>query len=209
MTRIKICGITRSDQGIAVAGMGVEYLGFIFYPPSPRYIEPEKACEIIRAIREAMGKAAPKMIGVFVDETAEHMEHVREIAGLDGVQLSGDESPEIGEQLQPLRFRGLSLETLDRLRTHPADAWLCDTHAPEEKGGTGRAYDYLRLLPHVKTQPVIVAGGLTPVSVGDVVRQLRPWGVDVSSAVELSPGRKDLEAVQAFVEAVRRADARS
>lgn len=209
MTHIKICGITHSDEGIAIGGMGVQYLGFIFYPPSPRYIEPEKAAEIIRAVRENVGEIAPAMIGVFVNETVEHMENVRKIAGLDGVQLSGDESPEIAEKLAPLRFRGLSLETLDRLRTHPADVWLCDTHAPEKKGGTGRSYDYSRLLPYVQNQPLIVAGGLTPDSVGDVVRRLRPWGVDVSSAVETSPGRKDLDAVRVFIESVRRADARS
>ncbi len=206
MTKIKICGITNIEDGLAVAALRVDYLGFIFYPPSPRYLTPERAGEIICAIRDEMRDDTPEMIGVFVDESVVHMRSVREIAGLDGVQLSGDEVPEVSAELAPLRFRGLSLQTLDRLGTHQAEAYLCDTHAPDMKGGTGEAYDYSRLKPYVDNYRIIVAGGLRPETVGGVVRALRPWGVDVSSAVEEQPGRKELGAVRAFVDAVRLAD---
>ncbi len=207
MTKIKICGITNIEDGLAVAGLAVDYLGFIFYAPSSRYVEPERAAQVIFSIREELVDAAPEMIGVFVDESVEHICSVRKTAGLDGVQLSGDEGPEVSASLEPLRFRGLSLESLDRLGSHGAEAYLCDTHAPEQKGGTGKSYDYSRLKPFIDDYSIIVAGGLRPGTVGDVVSDLRPWGVDVSSAVESEPGRKDLDAVRTFVEAVRKADA--
>ena len=89
---------------------------------------------------------------------------------------------------------------------YETEAYLCDTHAPDVKGGTGRAYDYDALKPHVGAYRLIVAGGLTAKTVEGVVRRLRPWGVDVSSAIESRPGRKDAAKMRAFVDAVRRAD---
>lgn len=205
-TRIKICGITNEADGLEAARLGADYLGFIFYPPSPRWIEPERAAEVLRAIRDEFGERAPLAIGVFVDESSEHVASVRQTATLDGVQFSGDEPPEALAAAAPPRFRGLSIETLERLGAYEAEAYLCDTHAPKEKGGTGRAYDYDALLPHVAHHPIIIAGGLTPETVGGVVARLRPWGVDVSSSLESEPGRKDLARMRAFIEAVREAD---
>jgi phosphoribosylanthranilate isomerase len=206
-TRIKICGITNEDDALATARVGEDFLGFVFYPPSPRHVEPARVGEIVRVVRAALGEAAPRFIGVFVDESAERVESIRSIAGLDGVQFCGDETPETVRACAPLRIRTLSLQTLDRLGRFDVDAYLCDTHAPEQKGGTGKAYDYEQLRPWVGRYRIIVAGGLTPETVGPVVASLRPWGVDVSSALEASPGRKDSDRVRAFVEAVRRADA--
>lgn len=205
-TRIKICGITDAADGTEAARLGVDYLGFIFYPPSPRWIEPKDAARVLAEIREVYPSV--QAIGVFVDETPERLDAVREIVGLDGVQFSGDESPEVVAQAAPLRFRGLSIETLDRLGRYDAEAYLCDTHAPDVKGGTGRTYDYEILRPHIAVYPLIVAGGLTPESVGSVVEVLEPWGVDVSSALETAPGRKDHARMMAFIDAVRRGDLR-
>jgi len=206
-TRIKICGITNEEDALAAARLGVDFLGFVFYPPSPRYVGPGRVGEIVRCVREALGAAAPRTIGVFVDETAERVQSIRLTAGLDGVQFCGEESPETVRACAPLRIRTLSLSTLDRLGRFDVDAYLCDTHAPEQKGGTGQSYDYEQLRPCLDRYRIIIAGGLTPETVGPVVASLGPWGVDVSSALESVPGRKDLARVRAFVEAVRKADA--
>lgn len=206
--RIKICGIGNLADGLAACRLGIEYIGLIFYPPSPRYIEAPRAAKLVADLRDAMGREnrpMPAVIGVFVDETPDYMQSVREEVGLDGVQLSGDEPPETLAALAPVRFRGMSLATLERLGRHPCEAYLCDAHDPERKGGTGKAYDYRALAGCVSRFPIIVAGGLTPDTVGAVVRDLAPWGVDVSSAVETSPGVKDHDRMRAFVEAVRQA----
>ena len=201
--RIKICGITNETDGLAAARLGVDFIGFIFYPPSPRYVTPERAAEVLRAMRETCGPAAPRAIGVFVDTSPGDIARVRRIARLDGTQFSGDEPPATVAAVQPLRIRSLSLETLDRFGRYDVDAYLCDAHAPLEKGGTGRTYDYDRLRPYAAEFPLMVAGGLTPETVGQVVASLRPWGVDVSSALEAKPGVKDHARMRAFVEAVR------
>jgi phosphoribosylanthranilate isomerase len=206
MTQIKICGITNADDGIEAGRLGADFLGFNFYPPSPRYVEPARAAEVLRAIRTALGEASPKAMGVFVDESIARIAAIRDEAGLDGAQFSGDEPPEAVAQARPIRFRGLSIQTLDRLGRYDAEAYLCDAHAPEKKGGTGCRYDYEVLRPCIGRYRIVIAGGLTPETVGGVVASLRPWGVDVSSAVESAPGRKDHARLRAFVEAVRRAD---
>lgn len=205
-TKVKICGITTEEDIFEVARLGADFIGYIFYPPSPRYITPERAGELTAYMRKYYPDVAPKTIGVFVDESPEHIQLVCTIAGLDGVQFSGDEPPEsVAAVKADLVFRGLSLETLDRLGQYEADVYLCDTHAPEEKGGTGRSYDYDQLRPFLEQYRIVVAGGLTPETVGGVVSRLHPWGVDVSSALEMSPGKKDLLRTRAFIEAVRTA----
>ena len=205
-TKIKICGITNEEDGLEAARLGADFIGFIFHPPSPRFVETRRAAEVMDAIRSGCGpEGPPKAIGVFVDEDPARIASIRAEAGLAGIQFSGDEPPEAVARCEPLRFRGLSIETLERLGRYDADAYLCDAHAPVEKGGTGRSYDYDVLLPHVRRHPLIIAGGLTPETVGRVVARLRPWGVDVSSALESEPGRKDHARMAAFVRAVRNA----
>lgn len=205
-TLIKICGITCAADGLEAARLHVDFMGFIFYPPSKRYIEPSRAGEIVQAIRDRYGQAGPKIIGVFVDESPEHIADIRSVAQLDGVQFAGDEPPYMVAAAPPFRIRGLTTRTLDRLERYTAEAYLCDTHDPEQKGGTGRSYDYEILRPYLPRYPILIAGGLTPETVGPVVGRLRPWGVDVSSSIEAGPGRKDHARMRAFVRAVRQAD---
>ena len=205
-TLIKICGITCAEDGLEAARLHVDFIGFIFYPPSKRYLEPSRAGEIVQAIRDRYGQAGPKIIGVFVDESPERIADVRSVALLDGVQFAGDEPPHMVAAAPPFRIRGLTSHTLDRLERYTAEAYLCDTHDPEQKGGTGRSYDYEILRPYLPRYPILVAGGLTPETVGPVVASLRPWGVDVSSSIEAGPGRKDHARMRAFVRAVRQAD---
>lgn len=205
-TRIKICGITCLADAHLAATLRVDFLGFVFYPSSPRFVQPEAVAAILASVRAEFGRRSPRAIGVFVDEDPERLEDMRRRATLDGVQFSGDEPPEVVAATAAPRFRSFSLQTLDRLGIYDVEAYLCDTHAPEQKGGTGKAYDYAALRPHIGQHPIIVAGGLTPETVGQVVHDLRPWGVDISSAVEASPGRKDPERLRRFVLGVRRAD---
>ncbi|HBF33867.1 TPA: N-(5'-phosphoribosyl)anthranilate isomerase [Candidatus Sumerlaeota bacterium] len=205
-TRIKICGITRIEDALEAARLGADYLGFVFYPPSPRYIAPAGVREILRGLHAAGLERVPEAIGVFVDASPEEIVAVRAEARLDGAQFCGDESPEDVARTTPIRFRGMSLETLDRLGRYNAEAYLCDTHAPEQKGGTGRSYDYDTLQPYIYQYPIIIAGGLTPESVGGVISRLHPWGVDVSSALEARPGVKDLTRLRAFIAVVREAE---
>lgn len=205
-TRIKICGITNAADAMEAARLGADYLGFIFYPPSPRWIEPDDAATCLQTVRRRFGEQTPKAIGVFVDEDPDYIEAVRHHAGLDGVQFSGDEPPEEVARVSGIRFRSFSLASFDRLGRYDCDAYLCDTHDPRQKGGTGQAYDYGLLTPYTEKHPIIVAGGLTPETVGRVVRRLHPWGVDVSSKLEAAPGRKDHVRMEAFIRAVRQAD---
>ena len=205
MTRIKICGITCVEDALWAAQLAVDFVGFNFYPPSPRHVKPERAAECIRAMREGYAGSAPKAIGVFVDTPPDKINQISRQAGLDGAQFVGDESPEMVRQVAGIRFKGISLKTLDRLGRYDVDAYLCDTYAPNEKGGTGRPYEYSLLRPHMVHHAIIIAGGLTPETVGGVVRNLQPWGVDVASALETAPGKKDRDRMQAFVDAVRQA----
>jgi len=205
-TRIKICGITRAEDGLEAARLRVDFIGFIFYAPSKRYLDPARAGRIVQAIRERYGQSAPKAIGVFVDESPERIAEIRSIAQLDGAQFSGDETPQAVAAAAPFRIRGLTILTLDRLERYTAEAYLCDTHDPVQKGGTGRPYDYEILRPYLARFPILVSGGLTPETVGSVAGSLRPWGVDVSSSIETAPGVKDHERMRAFIRAVRMAD---
>jgi phosphoribosylanthranilate isomerase len=206
MTLIKLCGITNLEDGLAAAALGADYIGLIFYPPSPRYVAPSVAARILSGIRREFQESAPQAIGVFVNEKPAVIMKIQEEAGLNGLQFVGEESPEEISRFSPVRIRALSLETLDRLGRYEVEAYLCDAHAPKEKGGTGKAYDYEMLRPYLGKHRIIIAGGLTPETVGDVVRSLKPYGVDVSSAIEQSPGKKDHAKMQTFVEVVRGAE---
>ncbi|MFW6255190.1 MAG: phosphoribosylanthranilate isomerase [Candidatus Sumerlaeota bacterium] len=201
--RVKICGITTIEDGLAAARLGIDYLGFVFFPPSPRYVEPEQAGRIVRAIREEMGDAAPCMMGVYVNLEPEAVADIRKTAGLDGSQICGNEPPEWMARIEPERFRAVSIETLDRIGSYDCEAYICDAHDPKRYGGTGKAYDYAVLAPFIPKHRIMLAGGLTADTVGAVVAELKPWGVDVSSALEASPGRKDTARMAAFVESVR------
>lgn len=205
MTKIKICGITCAEDALWAAQLAVDFIGFVFYPPSPRYVNPQRASECIQAMHEKCPAGSPNAIGVFVDDPPDVIHRIFQQAGLDGAQFAGDEAPEDVQQVTGVRFKGISLKSLDRLGRYDVNAYLCDTHAPNEKGGTGRPYEYDLLRPHIEHHPIIIAGGLTPETVAEVVRNLHPWGVDVSSSLEATPGKKDWKKMQSFVDAVRKA----
>ena len=218
MTRIKICGITNVDDARCAAEAGADFLGFIFYPKSPRNVTLEQTATITQTIRREFGADAPRCVGVFVSETVEHVMAVLDIAGLDLSQLHGDESPTEVRMLHPRAFKAIRPQALAEAAAAvdaycdiaPADIampqLLMDAYHPHQHGGTGILADLALARTLAPRLRLMLAGGLTPETVGPAIEQVRPWGVDVSSGVEQTPGVKDHARVWDFVQAVRVAD---
>ena len=197
MTRnfpIKICGITRLEDAQLAAELGAFALGFIFYPKSPRYIEPEMAREIISVIRKHY---SVQTVGVFVNLPPEDVRRCQEISGVDVVQLHGDETVEYVATLQGLRiWKAIRVKNADSIRDlhlfEPyAEAFLFDAAVAGEYGGTGHRVDEGLLAQLPRRKPLIIAGGLDPDNWRGVVDAFRPYAIDLSSGVEISPGIKD------------------
>lgn len=206
--RVKICGITNLEDALAATAAGADSLGFVFVPGTPRHITPDRALEIVRALPPFVVRT-----GLFVDASEGEIRDAVAQAGLDAVQLHGDEPPELGIKLRPavrvlkaFRVRGEStLETLPAY-LDAADAWLLDAYVPGAHGGTGARFDWnLATAAKRHGKPIILAGGLTPENVAAAVKTVRPYAVDVSSGVESSPGRKDAAKVAAFIHAAKAA----
>ncbi|NLX10688.1 MAG: phosphoribosylanthranilate isomerase [Chloroflexi bacterium] len=217
MTRIKVCGITTLDDALLCAREGVDLLGLNFYPPSPRSIAPEAARVLTGALRAELGAACPLLLGVFVNEDPGAIIQIIDFVGLDGAQLSGDESAESlaalqGRAVKAIRPRSAAeaAEHAARYLPHaPADdrlpAVLVDAYHKALYGGTGEQAS-LEVARSVQalTPRMMLAGGLAPDNVGERVRLIQPWGVDVASGVENGqPGIKDHGLVRALVAAVR------
>jgi indole-3-glycerol phosphate synthase / phosphoribosylanthranilate isomerase len=212
--RVKICGITNLRDARAAVEAGADMLGFNFYPPSPRFIDPEAAREIIAAVRADGGPepAGVIMLGVFVNESVENVIRIAERSGLDGIQLHGDETAEYFDELKqhsPQRFavkvvRSNGTVDVPGLRAYAADAFMLDTYDPNLRGGTGRTADWTAAREAARRLPrLFLAGGLTPENVGAAISSVRPYAVDACSALELSPGKKDRARMREFVAAVR------
>lgn len=218
MTICKICGITTLDDACAAAEAGAELLGLIFYPQSPRYVQPETAAYITNAVRDAYGPHAPRFVGVFVDEPPARIQDLLDTIGLDLAQLHGSEPPTAVRQLAPRAFKAVRPYTraqaqraLDAYRdTVPDEAHLpqllVDAYHPQQLGGTGQRADPGLARWMAGRVRLLLAGGLTPDIVAAAVEQIQPWGVDVSSGVERHLGLKDHARIRAFVQAVRSAD---
>jgi phosphoribosylanthranilate isomerase len=202
MVKVKICGITNLDDARHAATCGADALGFVFFPGSPRCITPEAARSIIADLPPLL-----TTVGLFVNEATQRIRDIADFCGLDVLQLHGDEAPE-DCRLSPHRvLKALRVKDAASLLGHEQyqvaalllDAWVAGAY-----GGTGESFNW-QLAAHVaKARPVLLAGGLTPENVAEAVRTVRPYGVDVSSGVELSPGRKDPQKVADFIAAVRR-----
>jgi phosphoribosylanthranilate isomerase len=205
-TRVKICGITRLEDARLAVELGAAALGFNFYPPSPRYLEPRAAAEIIRRLPPLV-----TAVGVFADETdGEHIAAVAREASLSAVQVHGPRFPQSLRALGGLRLiravavrEGFKPEELGGVK---ASAFLLDTFDPNLRGGTGRTFDWSLAREAKRYGPIILAGGLTPENVAEAIRQVRPFAVDVAGGVELAPGVKDPEKLRAFFAAVAEAD---
>jgi indole-3-glycerol phosphate synthase / phosphoribosylanthranilate isomerase len=211
MTRVKICGITSAEHADAALASGADFLGFIFYPPSHRYVEPAAVREIVAACRARHGGPDRwRAVGVFVDEDGGRVREIAEMAGLDLVQLCGSEDRAYAERVGRPVVRVVHVEADGTYAAEPdparygAERLLLDTKLDGHFGGTGRTYAWDAVRPVARTS--FLAGGLTPENVGAAVRAARPWAVDVSSGVERDRV-KDATLIRAFIEEVRRVDA--
>ena len=213
MTKIKICGITGVAYAQAAIEAGADLIGVVF-APSPRQVTYEKAREIVAAVK----KHYFPVVGVFVNIPAAAVNAVAAFCGLDWVQLSGDESWEYCQQIEKPVIKAVHITPdwdEEKLLSHLEDGqrkmgerspiYLLDTFVEDKYGGTGQSFAWKIARRAAAKYPAIIAGGLQPENVGEVVSGLRPWGVDVSSGVE-SQGVKDVAKIKAFVQAVRSAD---
>lgn len=217
MTWIKICGTTNFEDALMSVEAGADALGFVFYEKSPRYITPEAAGEIIEKLPANIEK-----FGVFVNGSISRVEEAVSRTGVTGVQIhmTGLDADKTF-QLEPLsvrqKFLAFPANHLDEgfilsLKNWKSSEWLngifLDSGTPQEPGGTGKAFDWEKARPIAEIIRrsgfnIVVAGGLTPDNVAEAIRILYPWGVDVVSGVEVSPGKKDPQKVRAFISAVR------
>ena len=205
-TRVKICGITRLEDARLAVELGAAALGFNFYPPSPRYIAPAAAAGIIRRLPPFVTP-----VGVFADETdAGHVAALAREARVIAVQLHGPRFPESSGPLEGfLLIRAVAVREdfrPDELGRLEANAFLLDTFDPNLHGGTGKTFNWSMAREAARYGPVILAGGLTPENVGQAIREVRPFAVDVASGVESAPGIKDAAKLRAFFAAVEEAD---
>ncbi len=203
-TRIKVCGITRLQDVRAAADAGVDAVGLVFYPPSPRCLTLEKAAELRRAAPPFVTTVA-----LFVNPPAEQVQAVLERVRPSLLQFHGEETPEFCERFGAPYVKACRVKPgFDLLKyLQPfsgAAGWLLDSHV-EEYGGVGERFDW-SLVPAERMRPLILSGGLTRENVGEAVRRVRPWAVDVSSGVETAKGIKDAARIAAFVTEVRNAD---
>lgn len=203
MTKVKICGLTNLEDARTAVSCGADFLGFIFYKKSPRYIAPEKAALITVSLVPDVFK-----VGVFVNEKPELVRQVASLCRLDFLQFHGDETP---AYLKPFKdFRTIrAVRVKNRLpeaalRKYAPSFFLFDTYERGRYGGTGKTFDrkVFEGLKKLK-QPFFVSGGLTPENVRLLVGRLRPYAVDVSSGVEKRPGVKDKALVKKFIAAVK------
>ena len=204
-TWIKICGIRRLEDGLAAAEAGADAVGFVF-AESPRRIDPEAARFISRDL-----PAHVMRYGVFVDEAPAEIARIVSVAELDRIQLHGFEEPMVRE-LAGTRvvkaFRARDEAVLEEITAWAVDTFFLDTWTPEAAGGSGTPFDWQLARRASDLGRMILAGGLTPENVGDAILAARPFGVDVSSGVEIAPGEKDPDRILAFVASVRDADRR-
>ena len=204
-TRIKICGITRPGDAVAAAQAGADAIGLVFYPPSPRFLNVERA----REIRDALPPFV-QAVALFVNPDAAQVAQAIGRVHPALLQFHGEETPDFCSQfglpyVKACRVtQGVDLLKYLRLFS-TASGWLLDAHG-EEYGGVGARFDW-SLVPARLERPLVLSGGLTRENVGEAVRRVRPWAVDVSSGVELSKGIKDAAKIAAFIAEVRNADA--
>jgi len=201
IVKVKICGITSYDDAVAAMDMGADLLGFNFYPPSPRYLEPEKAAEIVNKLPAFIDTA-----GVFVDASLDEIRRVIDLCRLDWVQLHGDEGPEFCRSLNSVNVKTMkALRVKDesdiaRAEDFFTDAILLDAFHPEKYGGTGLTFDW-NIVGHIGKR-IFLAGGISPDNAAEAV-ELGVYGIDACSGVEAEPGKKDHKKMKQLFDNIR------
>jgi len=202
MIYIKVCGITNYQDASALAESGVDALGFIFYPKSKRYIPPEKANEIIKKLPPFVST-----VGVFVNEERENVIDVIHECPIDVLQFHGNESPEYCRQFNKRVIKAFRVKddfSFDILKCYSTNAFLLDSYSESEYGGTGESFNWDFAVPARKFGKIILAGGINPLNIEAALIKVHPYGVDMSSGVEIEPGRKDINKVREIVEICRK-----
>lgn len=204
MTRVKICGIASVEDAAAAVDAGADALGLIFVPGTPRHVAPDAAAAIVERLPPLVA-----VVGVFVDRPLDEVLRIVAALRLHAVQLHGEEAEDFSRRMPVPVIRAIRVRdgaSLGPLRTYPADAFLLDAHVEGRYGGTGRTVSWDLAVQAKGRRPLFLSGGLRPETVAEAVRRVRPYGVDVSSGVEASPGRKDHRKVREFIANVRRTD---
>lgn len=208
---IKFCGLTSLEDALSAANLGVDMIGFNFYAKSPRFITAEKCTAITVELRRLYPGII--LVGVFVDALVAEVETILDTCRLDLAQLCGNEPPSALIKLGARGLKALRPASPATLRSalgifpiRPAPpAFLIDAYRPGEYGGTGQTADWTLSASVASQYPILLAGGLTPDNISQAVQQVHPWGVDVASGIEKSPGVKDLSKMKAFIQAVQHA----
>lgn len=206
--RIKMCGTTRLDDAVNAVKLGVDALGFIFYEKSPRSIDPEEAKLIIEELPPLIAT-----VGVFVDKKRKEVEEIVQYCGLAYAQLHGQETPKYCERLTRSAAPCQVLKAL-RVGNHSqaekiapyndiVHGFLLDTYRQDAVGGTGETFDWSLIARLGLRKPYLLAGGLDVTNIRDALEAVRPYGVDVNSGLEKSPGIKDHKLIRDFVQRVR------
>lgn len=203
-TKIKICGITEKTDAIDASELGVDALGFVFYKPSSRYIDPENAGKIIDALDPFLTR-----VGLFVDASAEEINLAIRKSKVNCLQFHGDETEGFCNQFGLPYIKSIAMrdgvvliENCDIYST--ASALLLDTYSDKLKGGTGQKFDW-RKIPEKLPLPIIVAGGLNNNNVSNLINTVNPYGVDISGGVEIKKGKKDYAMMRDFILGVNNA----
>jgi phosphoribosylanthranilate isomerase len=206
VVRVKVCGITSLEDALVAVEAGAHALGFVF-APSLRQIDPETASRIISRLPPFVTR-----VGVFVDGPLARVKEVMAGCSLDLAQLHGEESPEYCQELFPRAVKAFRVRddgVLSQLPLYRLAAYLLDSYVPGVAGGSGRTFDWEIALQARKFGPIILSGGLNPENVRQAIEKVQPYGVDVSTGVEKSPGKKDPAKLRAFFKAVREASLES
>jgi phosphoribosylanthranilate isomerase len=205
-TKVKICGITNLEDARFVSGALADYIGFIFYPDSPRYIDPAKAGAIINWLE------GPEKVGIFVNQPLDDVQSTARQTGLDYVQLHGEESVEYCNLIEKPVIKAfhispdttaVSLKEAVEPYIDSAEYFLFDTKLPGQWGGTGSSFDWSILKEIADMKPYFLSGGLNPDNVRSAIELTRPHAIDLSSGVEESPGLKDFAKIEALFDELR------
>lgn len=198
MTKVKICGITNLDDALAACEAGADVLGFVLAPEAKkrnRYIEAESAASIISRL-----PAYVTTVAVVVNESLERMRDLLTV--FDRLQLHGEEPEELCSALGPRAYKAFRVHeglTIDALASFPGDTCLLDAWSTDDRGGTGSLCDWRFAAEAAKRKKIILAGGLSPENVEEVILRVRPYGVDASSGLESAPGKKDHDSIRLFI----------
>ena len=200
--KIKVCGTTNLKDALFAVESGADAIGFIFYKKSPRYILQKDAKDIVAKLPPFV-----ETVGVFVNETSDRVNRIAEQCKLTAIQLHGDESPAFCRRIKRRvikAFRVKDTNSFKGMADYDVSGFLLDSYNDESKGGTGKTFDWNLALRAKKQGPIILAGGLNPYNVYTAIHRVKPYGVDVCSGVEKSPGIKDSVKIDEFIKSVRK-----